>query len=96
MKYVLQGIAFEWDSTKASINARKHGITFEQACEAFFDPFLTVIDASEDDEERDAIIAYDGSSRLLFVVHIIREGDSIRIISARRATRWEKLQYENQ
>jgi len=96
MRYELQGITFEWDADKASHNLKKHGIPFEHACEAFFDPFLMVEDASEDEEDRDAIIAYDGLSQLLFVVHVMRDGDIFRIISARRATRQERLHYESQ
>ncbi|MEW5941472.1 MAG: BrnT family toxin, partial [Chloroflexota bacterium] len=40
IQYTLYEILFEWDSQKAIANLRKHGISFEQACEAFFDPFL--------------------------------------------------------
>ena len=46
--YVFQDIIFEWDSRKAASNQRKHGISFETACEIFFDPFLKLPD---DDEE---------------------------------------------
>ncbi len=82
--------------TKARSNMKKHDVSFQHACEAFFDPFLVVVNASEDEEHRDAIIAYDGSSLLLFVVHILRDGDCLRIISARKATRQERINYENQ
>jgi hypothetical protein len=40
VKYSLHNIAFEWDSQKAAANLRKHGTTFELACEVFFDPFV--------------------------------------------------------
>ncbi|MDQ6968367.1 MAG: BrnT family toxin [Mariprofundaceae bacterium] len=96
MRYVLHGIKFEWDDTKYRTNVKKHDVSFKHACEAFFDPFLVVVDASEDEECRDSIIAYDGSSRLLFVVHILRDGDCFRIISARKATRQERIFYEIQ
>jgi len=96
MQHQLHGITFEWDNVKAIGNIKKHGISFEQACEVFFDPFLVVVDASEDDEQRDAIIAYDGSSHLLFVVHIFRDGDYFRIISARIASQQERNLYESQ
>jgi len=93
---LLHGITFEWDDTKARGNIKKHGISFEQACEVFFDPFLVVVDASEDEEQRDAIIAYDGLSRLLFVVHVFCDGDCFRLISARTASQQERKCYESQ
>ncbi|HEX9869479.1 MAG TPA: BrnT family toxin [Candidatus Tectomicrobia bacterium] len=92
--YVLHGITFVWDSNKASVNLRKHGIPFEQAAEAFFDPFLKVVDASRYEEARDAIIGMDTRWNLLFVVHMEMEDEAIRIISARRATRRERAYYE--
>jgi len=46
IKYILNGISFVWDANKAQINSRNHGVTFEQAAEAFFDPFLRIVDAS--------------------------------------------------
>ncbi len=49
--YQLQGIPFEWDKNKAEINIRKHGVTFEEAAEVFFDPFYQTGDASIDEEE---------------------------------------------
>ncbi len=96
MNYVLRGINFEWDDAKSRINMKKHHVSFKYGCEAFFDPFLVVLDASEEDEHRDSIIAYDESSRLLFVVHILRGSDCFRIISARKATKQERIIYENQ
>ena len=90
--FVLQGIAFVWDENKARTNPRHHdGITFEQAAEAFFDPFL---DASRSDEVRDAVIGMDTRWNLLFVVHTEVEDEAIRLISARRATRRERTEYE--
>ena len=93
--FELNGISFIWDANKAKINERNHKVTFEQAAEAFFDPFLTVVDASPAEEVRDATIGMDKHWNLLFVVHILIEDDSVRIISARNATRSEKLAYEN-
>lgn len=58
--FVLNGIAFVWNDEKARINFQKHdGITFHQAAEVFFDPLLAVVDASRNDEARDAIIGLD-------------------------------------
>jgi len=89
------GIRFVADRNKARSNPRKHGVSFEQAAEAFFDPFLKIIDASGQDETRDAIIGCDETGRLLFVVHLLLENDRIRLISARRATREERRSYED-
>ena len=97
-KYHIQnGITFVWDQKKAATNIAKHdGISFEQATQAFFDPFLRIVEASQNNETRDAIIGMDKQWSLLFVVHLlIEENDVIRIISARKATRTERGFYEN-
>ena len=94
-RFVLHSITFIWDEHKAQENPRHHdGVTFEQAAEAFFDPFLKGVDASRNDEARDAIIGMDIHWNLLFVVHIELEEDAIRLISARKATRKERTYYE--
>jgi uncharacterized DUF497 family protein len=54
--FIFQGITFLWDLKKAQTNLQKHGVSFEQACEVFFDPFIRVLDASVEDEARDAVI----------------------------------------
>jgi uncharacterized protein len=93
--FALNGITFVWDVEKAQNNSRKHdGITFQQAAETFFDPFLILVDASRNEEARDAVIGLDARYNLLYVVHIEREENIIRIISARRATRQERAEYE--
>ena len=94
-RFELNGISFVWNQTKAEDNLRNHGIAFTQAAEVFFDPFLHVVDASSDEEARDAVIGMDERWNLLFVVHIAFEHDSVRLISARRATRNERRQYED-
>ena len=92
--YQLQGVLFEWDETKAESNIQKYGVTFEEASEVFFDPFYQTGDASvDDDEERDFIIGYTFSQRLLLAVYTDRK-DRTRIISARSATRAERKVYE--
>ncbi|MEQ9549276.1 MAG: BrnT family toxin [Coleofasciculus sp. G3-WIS-01] len=94
--FILNGITFVWNEQKARQNLAKHeGVTFQQAAEAFFDPFLVVVDASRNDEARDAVIGLDKRWNLLYVVHIERDDDMIRIISARKATRKERDYYEN-
>ena len=94
-QFELHKINFVWDTTKLKINLAKHGISFEQAAEVFFDPFIKIVDASRNHEERDAIIGMDKQWNLLFVVHIAFEDDRVRIISARKVTRSEKSFYEN-
>lgn len=86
---------FVWDTQKADVNKVKHGIAFEQACLVFFDPFAVYEDASLDTERRQAAIGHSEDSGLLFVVHLMREDDAIRIISAREATRKERRLYED-
>ena len=88
------GSDFVWDADKAAANVRKHGIRFEDAATIFMDPFFVLIDASRSDEARDAVIGFDQSGRLLFVVHIALEDDEcIRIISARAAEPDEEALY---
>jgi uncharacterized DUF497 family protein len=93
--FELNGISFVWNQTKAQENLRKHGVPFKQAAEAFFDPFLRIVDASLDNEAREAIIGMDERWNLLIVVHIAFEDESVRLISARKATRNERRVYEN-
>jgi uncharacterized protein len=94
--FVLNGITFSWDEEKARINPINHdGITFRQAAEAFFDPFFILVDASRNDEARDAVIGLDARWNLLYVVHMEQDAESIRIISARKATSKERAEYEN-
>ena len=87
---------FVWDSEKATSNRSKHGIAFEKACEVFFDPFIKLEDASVETEGREAAIGLTEDWELLFVVHLLREEDAIRIISARAATTQERRKYEDE
>lgn len=93
--FVLHGQHFVWNHEKGAGNLAKHGISFEQACEVFFDPFLRIQDATDDEEQRDAVVGLTEDWSLLFVVHIVRERDLIRIISARPATPQERKSYED-
>lgn len=96
MYFALNGITFVWNNEKARINPINHdGVTFQQASEAFFDLLLVVVDASRNDEARDAVIGLDRRWNLLYVVFIERENDMIQIISARRATGKEREYYES-
>lgn len=94
--FEFQGLSFVWNEQKAKTNVTNHdGISFEQAAEAFFDPFMRLVDASRQDEARDALIGFDMRGTLLFVVHIVIEDETIRIISARTATLKEHKYYDN-
>ena len=96
VRYELNGTAFAWDEEKARLNLAIHdGITFERAAEVFFDPFFRLVDATRNDEARDAVIGYDTLGRMLFVVHIEVEEEYIRIISARKATPQEHKDYDS-
>ncbi len=88
-------LIFEWDVAKATANVLKHGVRFEEAATAFSDPLsITIPDpAHSADEERYILIGRSTVSRVLVVVHLER-GVSIRLISARLATRRERRAYE--
>ena len=90
-------LRFEWDSAKARANQRKHGITFEEAETAFFDERALIVpdpDHSTENEERLILLGLSASLRVLVVIHCEMQDDVIRIISARRATRSERVQYD--
>jgi uncharacterized protein len=74
--YRLQGVEFEWDSNKARSNIEKHGVTFEEATEVFFDPFYQTGDANpintSSREQRTFIIGYSLEQRLLLLVYVER------------------------
>ena len=95
--HVLDEILFEWNSRKATANLMKHGLSLETACEAFFDPFLFVVDEEEyvAGELREKVIGMLPDWRLIYVVYVMRE-DRIRLISAREATAAERMLYETQ
>ena len=95
IRFELNGLLCVWDDGKAKRNQQKHDIGFEAACEVFFDPFLRLVEASRNEEARDAVIGCDTRGRLLCVVHIEFEGEFIRIISARKATREEIKTYDS-
>ena len=88
-------LLFEWDSNKARRNIETHDISFDEASTAFSDTSsLTIHDPLHSDEEnRFILIGNSYQNRLLVVVHTER-GNKIRIISARKATKKERKQYE--
>lgn len=93
VRYAINGDLFVWNRDKAELNRRKHGVRFEEAACVFGDPYFVLVDASRNDEARDAAIGFDAQARLLFVVHIEIEASCIRIISARRADPREEAFY---
>ena len=92
----MRALRIEWDDRKASANARKHGVSFEEARSVFFDDNARLIDDPDhsEDEERFVLLGLSSSLRLLLVCHCYRsEGNVIRIISARKATAKESKSY---
>ena len=86
---------FEWDDQKAASNLRKHGISFDEAVSVFADgQALTFADTDHfESEDRSRSYGISKKGRLLVVVHTERR-NNVRIISARKATRYEKSFYE--
>ncbi len=80
-----EGTLFIWSRSKAQSNLRKHGISFVQATTVFSDPYFVLIDASRNMESREAVTGFDSDGKLLFVMHVDTDSESIRIISARKA-----------
>ena len=92
----MHDIRFEWDPAKAAANARKHGVTFEEAQTAFFDDLALVIDDPEHSEleTRFVLLGLSAAARILVVVHACRSApNTIRIISARKANKTERASY---
>jgi uncharacterized protein len=97
-KYVhlcrLACVGFEWDEEKAEANKRKHGVDFADAATVLGDEMaLTIPEEAPDEEDRFVTVGSDALGRVLVVVYAWR-GDEIRLISARKATRAEREQYE--
>jgi uncharacterized DUF497 family protein len=91
-------IEFEWDAAKAASNKRKHGVSFEEAKSVFYDEFAVQFFDSENselEEDRFLMLGLSSESRMLLVCHCERDsGNTIRIISARKATNNERKFYE--
>ena len=91
---VTNELSFIWDARKSKSNSKKHGVSFEEAKTAFFDDNAILIrDEKHTEEERFVLIGISDFLRLLVVVHCFRNGNSIRIISARKATKKESESY---
>ncbi|PUB87371.1 MAG: hypothetical protein DBP02_01410 [gamma proteobacterium symbiont of Ctena orbiculata] len=90
-------IKFEWNSAKATANIKKHGISFEETKSVFYDEFAVQFYDSENselEEDRFLMLGLSSESRILIVCHCERDsGNTIRIISARKATSRERIYY---
>ena len=86
---------FEWDPKKAKQNLTKHGVSFDEAVTAFYDPLSATFDDPDhsENEQRYITIGFSSQGRLLVVAHAER-GGNIRIISARCATAHERKKHE--
>ena len=97
VRYVFQGIDFEWHLLKAEVNWVKHGIKFEDAAVAFVDEFARLIDDPKHSEDEPRFLHFGMTAEhgLLVVVYVER-GSAVRIISARAATRTERRVYDRE
>lgn len=88
-------VEFEWDAKKAKDNVKDHGVTFEEALTVFADPLAKIFDDPDhsEDERRELLIGRSAKQRLL-IVSFIERGRRTRIISARKTTQSERLDYE--
>jgi len=89
-------LSFEWDKGKAASNLTKDGVTFDEASTVFADPLAAIFDDEEHshDEIREIIVGHSLLDRLLLVSFTERGEDVVRIISARKATKRERGDYE--
>ena len=89
-------LRFEWDLAKAASNLRKHGVSFEDARDVFYDEHGLLLDDPDHSavEERFVLLGLSAPAGVLVVVHCYRQHrDVIRLISARRASRCERERY---
>ncbi len=94
----MNSISFVWDERKAETNLKKHNIAFDEATTVFSDPHARMMFDPEHsiDEDRFVLLGLSSTLRILVVCHYYREDDMvIRIISARKANKYEQKQYES-
>jgi len=91
----METLEFEWDQRKSAVNRKKHGVSFDEAETVFHDEHaLFMPDPTHSDEEdRFVLLGLSANLRTLVVCHCYRVGDVIRIISARKATKAERAEY---
>jgi hypothetical protein len=90
-------IKFQWDTAKATSNRKKHGVSFEEAQSIFYDEFAVQFfdEGNSASEDRFLMLGLSDEARLLIVCHCERDqGNIIRIISARKATKNESAHYQ--
>lgn len=89
-------LRFEWDEAKNTANQNKHGVSFDEAKTVFADELARLIPDPDHSagEERFILLGMSKNFRLLLVSHYERDADLIRIISARKADRQERKEYE--
>ena len=88
-------IKFEWDENKNKSNRKKHSVWFEEAQQVFDDPkAILYFDKEHSSDEDRYILLGLSSTRLLVVIHVQINNKTIRLISARKATKKEKVTYE--
>ena len=88
-------LRFEWDPGKARANLKKHNVSFEEALTVFADPLARIFDDEEHsfEEPREIIIGH-STRRRLIVVYFTARGARLRLFGARRTTRLERRDYE--
>ena len=90
-------VKFEWDIKKAFVNIAKHKVRFEEASTVFDDPLARIFDDPDHslEEHREIIVGHSIAGRLLIVCFTERKRDIVRVLSARKANRKEREDYEN-
>jgi len=88
-------LKFEWDRKKEAFNISKHGVSFREGLTVFADPLARIFEDEDHsiEEQREIMIGHSAKERLL-VVCFTAQGESVRIFSARKATRRERKDYE--
>lgn len=91
----MDSMKFEWDPSKNTINRQRHRVSFEEAQTAFHDErgLFMADPAHSSDEDRFVLLGLSANLRTLVVCHCYRGEDVIRIISARKATKTERAEY---
>ena len=88
-------LQFEWDARKAEANEAKHGVSFEEAITVFADSLARIFEDEEHSQsERREIIVGHSDQRNLILVSFVESGERVRLISARKVTRMERKDYE--
>ena len=87
---------YEWDAAKAAANLAKHGVDLAEAVTVLEDPLARTIADDHPGEERFVTLGMDALGRLLVVVYTWAGEDLVRVMSARKATRRERTQYEGE